>query len=128
MIDTRKGGGGYRRSPGGGSMNKKIPCGGGGSFPYGVWGYFFMWEVFSLHVRAWRPCLFFPCGGGGGGALLGLPPHNNFCGSLLSQIFIIFPDRGGLNLFLRELFDPPKRLAPAPAPIKINNLCPPHPP
>ena len=91
----------YRRSPGGGSMNEKISCGGGGVSPMGV---FFMWAVFSLHVRGGMP--FFPCVWGGGvsfsawgGALLGLPPHNNFCGSLFSQIFIIFPDRGGSNFF-----------------------------
>ena len=60
------------------------------------------------------PCvgdLFF-CYGGGGGALLGLPPHNNFCGSLLSQKFFQIVE--GL-IFLRELFDPPKNLPPRPS-------------
>ena len=64
-------------------------------------GVFFMWAVFSLHVRGGH-AIFFVCGGisfsaWGGGALLGLPPHNNFCGSLLSQksfqiveVFIFF--------------------------------------
>ena len=87
MIGGRKGG--YRRSPGGGSMNKKNPSGGGGSFIFYVGSL-----LFSPRTRG--PCHFFcvcVCVGGGGdfffcmggGALLGLSPHNNFCGSLLSQ-------------------------------------------
>ena len=86
MIGARKGGG-YRRSPRGGSMNKKNPSG-GGSFPYGG---IFMWAVFSLHVRGGH-AIFSVCGGGspfllwgGGHYWVCPPPHNNFCGSLLSQ-------------------------------------------
>ena len=128
MISARKWV--YRRSPGGGSMNKKNFMWGGGEFP--LWGYFLCVQSFlSTYAGAmpfFRVCggggSLFLHGGGGGGALLGLPPHNSFCGSLLSQIFIIFPDRGGLIIFLRELFDPPRKLPP-PAPIKKNNLCPP---
>ena len=64
---------------------------------------------------------FFPCGGGGGGDLffcmgggiIGLAPHNNFCGSLLSQIFIIFPDRGGLNFFEGTIRSTQKTCPPA---------------
>ena len=59
-------------------------------------------------------------GGGGGGELLGLPPITIFARAFCCRIFyctdfIIFPDRGGLN-FLRELFDPPKKLPPSPPP------------
>ena len=51
-----------------------------------------MWAVFSLHVRG-NHAIFSVCGGGGdlffcmGGGIIGLAhnPHNNFCGSLLSQ-------------------------------------------
>ena len=80
---------------------KKIHVG-GGSFPYG--GIFYVGSLFSPRTRG--HAIFSVCVGGGGlffcmggGALLGLPPHNNFCGSLFSQIFIIFPDRGGSNFF-----------------------------
>ena len=135
MIGARKGDVGARLARGW-SMNKKIHVGGGGaSFPYG--GIFSMWAVFSLHVGAMP---FFPCvGGGGGGGLIfcmgggGVGrhywacPHNNFCGSLLlSQIFLIFPNRGGLNFFGGSYSIHPKNSPPpAPAPITINNLCPP---
>ena len=109
----------------------------GDEFP--LWGYFFMWAVFSLHVGVIIPCVrgggwvSFPHGGSGGGELLGLPPITIFARAFCCHIFyctdcIIFPDRGGLN-FLRELFDPPKKLPPSPppppAPTKINNFCPP---
>ena len=118
MIGASKGG--YRRSPGGGSVNKKksIWGGGGGVSPMGV---LFMWAVFSLHVRgghAISPCV---CVWGGdllfcmgGRALLGLPHHNNFCGSLLSQKYFQIVE---VLIFLRELFEQPKNLPPAPAPI-----------
>ena len=108
------------------------------SFPYVA--YFFMWAVFSLHVG-----VIFPCvrgggggspfcmggagGGGGGGELLGITIFARaFCCHIFyCTDFIIFPDRGGLN-FLRELFDPPRKLPPSPpsppAPTKINNFCP----
>ena len=65
---------------GGGSMNKKIPCGGGWSFPY----FFYVGSLFSP-----RGGHFFRGGGGlffckgGGGVIIGLALHNNFCGSLL---------------------------------------------
>ena len=88
--DRRTQGGGYNRSPGGGSMIKKNPSG-GGEFP--LWGYFYVGSLFSPRTRG--PCHFFRvCVGGGGslflhggGGIIGLapPPHNNFCGSLLSQ-------------------------------------------
>ena len=56
-------------------------------------GVFFLCGQFFL--SSWGPCHFFRVGG-----IIGLAPHNNFCGSLLlSQIFLIFPDRGGLNFF-----------------------------
>ena len=92
----------------------------GDEFP--LWGYFFMWAVFSP-----RGCHFSVCerggwvsflhGGSGGGELLGLPPITIFARAFCCHIFyctdfIIFPDRGGLN-FLRELFDPPKKLPPS---------------
>ena len=61
---------------------------------------------------------------GGGGELLGLPPITIFVRAFCCHIFyctdfIIFPDRGGLN-FLRELFDPPKKLPPSPPPPSTN--------
>ena len=112
MIGARKGGG-YRRSPGGGSMNKKIHLG-GGSFPYGG---IFMWAVFSLHVSGGH-AIFSVCGGisfsamGGGGALLGLPPpHNNSCGSLLSQKFFQIVE--GL-IFCEGAIRSTQKLAPPP--------------
>ena len=101
-----------------GSMNKKNSMWVGGVSLMEV---FFMWAVFSLHVRGgyaifsvcvWGGVLFLH----GGGALLGLPPHNNFCGSLLSQIFIIFPDRGGLNFFWGSYSTHPKNFPPPPPP------------
>ena len=51
-VDARGGGGGE-------SMNKKCYVV-GDEFP--LWGYFFMWAVFSLHVG-----VIFPCVRGGGG-------------------------------------------------------------
>ena len=124
-------------------MNKKILCGGGRVSPMGV--FFYVGSLFSP-----RGCHFSVCergwgggspfsmggaggGGGGGGELLGLPPITIFARAFCCHIFyctdfIIFPDLGGLN-FLRELFDPPKKLPPSPppppAPTKINNFCPP---
>ena len=84
MIGARKGGG-YRRSPGGGSMNKKIHLGGGGVSPMGV---FLCGQSFLSTYAGAMP--FFPCVGGSlfllwGGHYWACPPHNNFCGSLLSQ-------------------------------------------
>ena len=98
-----------------------------------------MWAVFSLHVGVIFPCVrggggspF--CMGGAGGVVnyWACPPITIFARAFCCHIsyctnFIIFPDRGGLN-FLRELFDPPKKLPPSPpppAPTKINNFCPP---
>ena len=110
----------------------------GMSFPYGE--FFYVGSLFSP-----RGCHFSVCERGGGGSpfcmggageLLGLPPITIFVRAFCCHIFyctdfIIFPDRGGLN-FLRELFDPPKKLPPSPppplAPTKINNFCPPAPP
>ena len=127
-VDARGGGGGER------ARIKKFYVV-GDEFP--LWGYFFMWAVFSLHVGVIFPCVrggvsFLHGGSGGGGELLGLPPITIFARAFCCHIFyctdfIIFPDRGGLN-FLRELFDPPKKLPPSPpppAPTKINNFCPP---
>ena len=63
MIGARKGG--YRRSPGGESMNKKNPSGGGGG-GCPLWGYFYVGSHFSPRTRG--PCHFFRvCVGGGGG-------------------------------------------------------------
>ena len=73
MIGARKGGGEEKELVRGGSMNKKIPCGGGGGEKFSLWGYFFY--VGSL-LSTWGP--FFPCGGGS----IELPPNNNFCWSL----------------------------------------------
>ena len=106
---------------------------GGGSFPYG--GIFFMLAVFSprgghaiFSVCVWGGFHFLH----GGGGHYWVCPHNNFCGSfLLSQIFLIFPDRRGLTFFegairsTQKTSPPPP---PGPAPITINNLCPPPPP
>ena len=80
MIGARKGG--YRRSPGGGSMNKKKSIWGGGEFPYGG---IFMWAVFSLHVRG-SHAIFSVCGGspflhGGGGHYWACPPITIFAGA-----------------------------------------------
>ena len=115
MIGARKGG--YRRSPGGGSMNKKKSIwGGGGSFPYGG---IFMWAVFSLHVRG-SHAIFSVCGGvsfsaWGGGGIIGLAPHNNFCWSLLSQkSFQIV--HGGFNFFGGSYSIHQKNLPPPPRP------------
>ena len=93
-----------------GSMNKKNSMWVGGVSLMEV---FFMWAVFSLHVRGGY-AIFSVCVWGGG-ALLGLPPHNNFCGSLLSQICIIFPDRGGLNFF-EGAIRPTQKTSPPPPP------------
>ena len=118
MIGARKGGGGYRRSPGGGSMNKKNPSGGGVS-PMGV---FLCGQSFLSTYAGAMP--FFPCVGGGspfllwggGGALLGLPPpHNNFCGSLLSQKSFQIVE--GLIFFEGAIRSTQKLAPPAPAPI-----------
>ena len=64
--------------------------------------FFSIWAVLFLHVRAifsvWVGS-FFECTNMP-------PPQQYFCGKIITffteQIFIIFPDRGGLN-FLREL-------------------------
>ena len=113
MIGARKGGG-YRRSPGGGSMNKKIHLGGGVS-PMGV---FLCGQSFLFTYAGAMP--FFPCLGGslfllwGGGALLGLPPpHNNFCGSLLSQKSFQIVE--GL-IFFEGAIRSTQKLAPPPPP------------
>ena len=86
MIGARKGG--YRCSPGGGSMNKKKSIWGGGEFP--LWEYFLCGQSFLSTYAGAMP--FFPCVGRGisfsawgGGNIIGLAPHSNFCGSLLSQ-------------------------------------------
>ena len=120
--------GGYRRSPGGEHEIKKFLVGGGGVSPMGV--FFLCGQSF---LSSWGPCHFFPFGRSlflHGGGLLGLPrpPITSFCGSLLlPQIFIISRS-WRFEFILRELFDPPKKFAPPPAPIKINNLCTPPPP
>ena len=101
--------------------------GGGGEFP--LWIYFFLCG--QSFLSTWGPCHFFRVGGGlifcMGEGIIGLAPHNNFCGSLLlSQIFIILQDRGGLNFFEGAIRSVQKTCPPpAPAPIKINNHCPP---
>ena len=67
---------------------------------FSTWRLFFR-VVGLFHCIWWR-------------AFFVLPPYNFLvgapCDSFYSQIFITFPDRGGLNL-LRELFDPLKKLA-----------------
>ena len=91
--------------------------------------FFYVGSLFSP-----RGCHFSVCERGEGVGLLSAwacPPITIFARAFCCHIFyctnfIIFPDRGGLN-FLRELFDPPKKLPPSPppAPTKINNFCPP---
>ena len=96
-------------------------------------GYFFY--VGSHFSPRGGHAIFSVCGGvsfSAWGGIIGLArPHNNFCfcGSLLlSQIFLTFPDRGGLNFFEGVIRSTQKTSPPAaPAPITINNLCPPRP-
>ena len=104
----------------------------GGSSPMGY--FFYLDSLFSPHGdHFFRVCVF---SAWGRGALLGLPPpHNNFCGSSLLLSHFYCPDIYNLSrswrfqYFMRQLFDPLKKLAPTapppPAPTKINNLCPP---
>ena len=98
-------------------MNKKNPSGGGAS-PMGV---FLCGQSFlSTYAGAmpFFPCvggdLFF-CMGGGGGHYWACPPHNNFCGSLLSQK--IFQIVEVLIFFEGAIRSTQKTCPPAPAPI-----------
>ena len=122
MIGARKGG--YALARWGKHEYKKIYLG-GGSFPYGS---IFMWAVFSLHARGGH-VIFSVCVGGGslflhggGGALLGLPPHNNFCGSLLSQKSFQIVE---VLIFFEGAIRSTQKTCPPPAPIKKITSAPP---
>ena len=108
----------------------------GMSFPYGG----IMWAVFSLHVGVIFPCvrgggvgLLSAWGAGGGGELLGLPPHNNICESLLLSHFLLhrfyYLSRSWRFEFFEGVIRSTKKnfphRPPPPAPTKINNFCPP---
>ena len=107
---------------------KKFHVGGGVS-PMGI--FFLCGQSF---LSTWGP--FFPCVGGGvsfsawggGGSLLGFPPITIFAGTSCCHIFYCtdiynLPRSWKFEFFWRELFDPPKKIAPPPVPTKINNLC-----